>query len=342
MASLILIACLNGGRALAANSTPDPNRLVGCYISMGCWNLLQVNEQFSELSDSGVNFVIDYALQWPEGPADRDNFDAYMAIARREGISIGYSLFNALEGATPRTSSVQVARALAEVEALRNEEQIGAWYVHDEILPMLSGVDGTEKYSLSLGQMRDLYQSIRRIDPDRPQICVWNQLPDRHEMNRRFDSRNYPHGTPDYLQHDEQFEQSMRSMIRDCCDWVMVDCYPVGAHWLDDGHSIEAISYEVDALVRRANELRKPSQPLILVFQSFDWRMYGKGSNSASFPTLEQMRAMVQAGFNAGADNVLAYSWFDLVRKVDGRSPAGQQRCLADLKQILSELGSRH
>ena len=339
---LALAVLLAGSPRADASTGPDPERIVGCYISMGCWNLLQVNEQFTELADSGVNFVIDYALRWPQEPAMQDQFDAYLAIASREGISVAYCLFDALEGATPQNDSEQKRRLLSEVDALRGRPQITAWYVHDEVLPMLSGVDGTAKYSLSLGQMKDIYQSIRRVDSTRPQICVWNQLLDHAEMNRRFGRQHFPYGWSDWMNHEEQYERVLREMIRESCDWVMVDSYPVGAHWLEDGHSHPAIQREVGGLVSRAAQLKSPQQPLIYVFQSFDWKMYGKGSEHARFPSLEQMRCMIDSAYAAGADNVLAYSWFDLVRKLDGRSPAGQRTCHNDLKTLLRELAGRH
>lgn len=337
----LALVCLMAGLVPARATDLEPDELVGCYISMGYWNLPNANDQFTEMAASGVNFVIDYALIWPDDPALQVLFNDYLSLAGNHGISVAYCLFNALEGSSPRSSSVQIARALHQVEALRDRPEVVAWYVHDEILPMLSGVDGTEKYSLSLEQMEALYDRIHDLDPQRPQICVWNQLPDCSEMNRRFSRRYFPHGVPEWLEHDEQFELAMRKMVRNCSDWVMVDCYPVGAGWLADGHSIPTIKSEIDSLVRRACELKSAGQPLIFVYQSFDWRMYGKGAAETGFPSLEQMRAMLQAGFAAGADNAIAYSWFDLMRPVDGKRPPDQARCLADLKILLGELAAR-
>jgi hypothetical protein len=342
VALVLVLGCLLAGKAPAlAGGTLDPQEMVGCYISMGYWNLPAANEQFSEMAASGVNFVIDYALIWPDDPAQQDQFDAYLSMAGRHGVTVAYCLFNALEGASPHSAKKQIAEVLEQVEQLRDRPQLSAWYVHDEILPELSGVDGTEKYCLSLQQMEELYGLIRELDPQRPQLSVWNQLPDCMEMNRRFSEQHFPHGFPDWMGREEEFEDCMQRTLRRTCDWVMVDCYPVGAGWLEDGQSLPAITAEVDKLVRRAAALKSPEQPLIFVYQSFDWRMYGKGAAPTGFPSMEQLRAMLQAGFEAGADNVLAYSWFDLIRPIDGRQPHGQARCLADLKILLGELAGR-
>ncbi|MEZ5336995.1 MAG: hypothetical protein R3F46_01920 [bacterium] len=341
---LLLALCLGllrPGPAAAQQPGPDPERIVACYISMGCWDLALVEQQFSELSASGVDFVIDYALFWPEQPQERQAFDAYMASARRHGISIGYCLFSLLDGASPRANSRQIDTLLAQVEILRHESQIGAWYVHDEILPMLSGVDGTERYSLSLEQMRELYRRIHELDPGRPQLCVWNQLPDHAEMQRRFGRRYFPHGYPDWMNSADEFEAAMQSMLRDCCDWVLVDCYPYGAPWLPAQQSMQDLEAEVSRLVSRAADLRGEGQPLLFVYQSFDWRVYGRAENPAGFPGSARMRAMLAAAFAAGADNAVAYSWFDLVRPLEHVEQEEQLEALAELKLILRELQAR-
>ena len=136
---------------------------------------------------------------------------------------------------------------------------------------------------------------------------------------------NTPWGRPDWMGDPVLYEQTMRTMIQDTCDWVMIDSYPVAAPWR--GLDAEPCELAVSALTQRAVDLRDPSQPLLFVFQAFSWAQYGLVV-AAPFPTRAELDGMLCAAHTSGADWVVAYSWFDLAdndlpdRIVPGRDAA--------------------
>jgi hypothetical protein len=311
--------------------------LLGAYLSHGYWEADKMDAIFSELQSLGVNFVVDYALRWPSDAEWQDEFNSYLLSAQRHGIRLGYCLFPALAGATPEDAEAQFTKALDEVYLLRGNPAIAAWYVHDEVLPMVAGEGGTEHYTLSLKQMQDLYGKIHEADPGRPQINTWTQVPSRKQYNELFSANNLPFGREMWMDRDTAYEQTMQAMVRTTCDWVFVDEYPVGAPWVEPGTAPADV---VKATVSRLASLRTTTQPLYFVFQSFSHAQYGRGAaESAVFPTAEQMREMLFASRLHGAQGALAYSWFDLTRTdLPGRDVPGRAQCLADLRQVLLEM----
>jgi hypothetical protein len=244
-------------------------RVVGAYVSLGYWDLQQVDKTMDELAESGVNFVIDYALTPPEDESWLPALERYMLTAEDHGIRIGFPLYPLLNGHAPNASQAKLREVVRAVSELKQWRQIGAWYVHDEVLPSLQGVDGTMTYGISLEQMRELYRLIRMEDPSRPQINVWCSLPQFENFGNMFGPECTPCGRPGWMGDPVMYEQALRSMVQDTCDWVMVDSYPIGAPWRKDATTSPV--QDVSNLVARAASLKRPDQPLIFVFQSFSW-----------------------------------------------------------------------
>ena len=313
--------------------------LLGVYLSHGYWEADKIESIFTELESLGVNFVVDYALRWPTDAEWQDEFNAYLLSAQRHGIGLAYCIFPALAGATPDSADAQFEKAMDEVYLLRSNPAIRAWYVHDEVLPMLAGAGGTAHYSLSLKQMQDLYVEIHDADPGRPQINTWTQIPDRKLFNEMYSGEYLPYGREMWMDRDTAFEQTMQGMVRTTCDWVFVDDYPVGAPWTEPGSNPAS---EVKATVSRIAALRSTSQPLYFVFQSFAHAQYGRGTaDEAVFPSAGQMEEMLFAARLQGAQGALAYSWFDLTRTdLPGREVPGRLECLADVRSVLSQLSA--
>ncbi len=312
--------------------------LLGVYLSHGYWEADQMDAIFAELQALGVNFVVDYALRWPTDAAWQDEFNNYILAAQRHDIGIAYCLFPALAGSTPANADAQMNKALDEVFILRTNPAIKAWYVHDEVLPMLAGVGGTEQYSLSLKQMKDLYTKVHEADPGRPQINTWTQIPSRKQFNEMYSADNLPYGRDMWMDRDTAYEQTMQEMVRTTCDWVFVDDYPVGAPWVAPNAKPGNL---VKATVGRVAALRVATQPMYFVFQAFSHAQYGRGNpEEAIFPTPAQMDEMLFAARLEGAQGALAYSWFDLTRTdLPGRDIPGRTKCLADVRALLKHMG---
>jgi hypothetical protein len=301
---------------------------------------MEIEEIMTELEALGVNLVIDYALTPPEDSHWQWGFEAYLDSAQRHGIGVAFYLGALLDGVTPADSGAYLERVSAAVAALKHHPQITAWYVHDEVLPMVSNGMATVQYTVSLEQMRALYQAIRAEDPARPQLSVWSQLPTYPEFGVVFSDSDMPFGRPGWTAGPEAYEDAMRAMVQETCDWVLVDSYPVGAQWRDHDKFPE-LSF-VDSITRRADRLRAPHQPLYFVFQAFSWAQYGQaGWLDAPFPTFAEMRDMLSIAAQGGAQGAIAYSWFDLTKSIPGRDIPGREHCLGDLRRVLRLLSSR-
>jgi hypothetical protein len=310
--------------------------LLGVYLSHGYWEADKMDAIFAELQSLGVNMVVDYALRWPTDAQWQDDFNNYMLSAQRHNIGIAYCLFPALAGATPEKDEAQLNKALDEVYLLRTNPAIKAWYVHDEVLPMVAGEGGTEHYTVNLKQMQELYAKIHEADPARPQINTWTRIPTRKQFNEMYNANNMPFGREMWMDRDTAYEQTMQTMVRTTCDWVFVDEYPVGAPWAVGANPADTVGKTVG----RVATLRSTSQPLYFVFQSFAHAQYGRGApETAVFPSLEQMQAMLFASRLHGAQGAIAYSWFDLTRTdLPGRDVPGRTQCLANLRQVLVQM----
>jgi len=320
-----------------ATGTPD---IIGVYLSHGYWQPMEIEELMADLESLGVNTVIDYALTSPEDSHWQWGFESYLASAQRHGIGVVFYLGALLDGTTPVDSGGYLERVTSTVAALKHHPQITAWYVHDEVLPMVRDDLATVQYVVSLEQMRALYQAIHAEDPTRPQLNVWSQLPDYAQFGLIFNESHTPFGRPAWMADQDAFEAAMRAMMQDTCDWVLVDSYPFGAQWRD--HDKQPELAFVDDITARANSLRAPRQPLLLVFQSFSWAQYGQATwLDAPLPTYAEMRDTLHIAADNGASGAIAYSWFDLTRNIAGRDLPGRDRCLSDLRRVLKLLSSR-
>jgi hypothetical protein len=313
-------------------------RVVGAYVSLGYWDLSQVDPAMDELAASGVNLIIDYALTPPEDESWLPAMERYLLTAEDHGIKVAFPLFPLLEGHSPDSSQSKLREVVQVVSQLKQWPQIGAWYVHDEVLPSLQGVDGTMKYGISLEDMRELYRLIRMEDPTRPQINVWCSLPHFENFGNMFGPECTPCGRPGWMGDQVMYEQALQSMVQDTCDWVMVDSYPIGAPWRRDAETSPV--QDVSNLVARAAALKRPDQPLIFVFQSFSWAQYDKGHPSeAPFPSTAEMYSMLFSAWEAGARGAVAYSWFDLADDdLPGSRVKGRDQCLRSLKRMLENV----
>lgn len=317
-------------------NTPD---VVGVYLSLGYWQTREVDQVFPALAAQGVNLVIDYALELPENENWQDEFEHYLQTAEDNGIGVAFVLYPSLKGMTPLTANAYFAKVALIVRSLQGYSAIKAWYVHDEVLPWLTDKPDQQNYIITLNGMKDLYERIAEIDPQRPQLCVWNHLPTYEEFHNVYHSANTPHGMPEYFADPQRFEAAIAEVLRDTCDIVMIDSYPVGAPWREDELPPEQI---VEQVVARAAKLRAPDQPLYIVFQAFSWAQYnGERLQQSPFPTQTEMRSMLNAAHRAGASGAIAYSWFDLTEaSINGRDIPGRKEALSDLQAVLRELAT--
>jgi hypothetical protein len=81
----------------------------------------------------------------------------------------------------------------------------------------------TVQYTISLEQMEELYQAIRREDPTRPQLNVWSQLPTCSQFADMFSEENTPLGRPPWMDESGAYEGALG-----WCRFalVLVDGYP--------------------------------------------------------------------------------------------------------------------
>jgi len=313
--------------------------VIGAYLSLGYWHPLEVDRTFAELSECGVNLVIDYALSAPEDDGSNDDFEHYLNAAQAHGIGVAFSLKDLLVGATPDNASDYTERVLSVVRRLKDEPGITAWYVHDEILPSISGMDGTTQYSLTLEQMTRLYREIHAADPSRPQLCVWNYLPN-YETFKLVCMPHMTYGTPRWTRDAESYEAGLATLLQGACDWVLIDSYPVGAPWRETPE--QPCEDVVATMISRAASLKRADQPLCFVFQAMSWAQYlPEQAAGAPFPTADETARMLDAAHRAGAGGAIAYSWFDLTDAAPDKAIPGQGQALADLKSTLQGLAGQ-
>lgn len=304
---------------------------------MGYWNEERVDATFAELGSLGVNFVIDYALTSPENESWRDAFQHYMDAAQHNGIGVAFCLYPLLSGMSVREPGAHMDDVVDLVNELRAYPAIKAWYVHDEVLPSISGDAGTKLYNISLEQMRSLYLRIKRADPSRPQICVWNFLPPLETFDNVYKDSDMPGGRPAWMQRGDAFEHALGRMVQGSCDWVLVDNYPVGAPWRDAQSALPEV--DVAQVVTRAAALKRPQQQLLFVFQAFSWEQYNKDKAlGAPFPTTAEMQAMLSAAQLSGATGAIGYSWFDLADDIPDHYVAGKPEALERFRDVLRSL----
>lgn len=313
--------------------------VIGAYLSLGYWHPLDVDRTFAELSECGVNLVIDYALSAPEDDGWSAEFQHYLDSAREHGIGVAFSLKDMLVGARPDNASDYTQRVLLVVRRLKDQPGITAWYVHDEILPSVSGMDGTTQYCLTLEQMTSLYRRIHAADPSRPQLCVWNFLPD-YETFKLVCMPHMTYGTPRWTRDAESYEAGLATLLQGACDWVLIDSYPVGAPWRETPE--QPCEDVVATMISRAASLKRADQPLYFVFQAMSWAQYvPEQAAGAPFPTADETLRMLDAAHRGGASGAIAYSWFDLTDPAPDKAIPGQEQALADLKSTLHGLAAQ-
>jgi hypothetical protein len=312
--------------------------VVGAYISTGYWDMGEVEQTMATLGSLGVNFVIDYGLVAPDGEVWEDALVRYLDLAMYNGIGVAFPIYGALEGMRPDAPDGRISATVELVARLKQYRGITAWYVHDEVLPWVSGDGGTQHYSISLLQMQELYRAIRAEDPRRPQINVWHELPGRERFERIYGEEHLPFGRPLWLEDRLSYERAMRKLVQTTCDWVLVDMYPVGAPWLGEG---AVPAQAVADLVARAKDLKRSGQPLYFVFQAFSWAQYRpEDTPNATYPTATELNLMLAAAYENGATGAIAYSWFDLVDCPTERNAPGSKDALIRLKDTLSALSN--
>lgn len=324
------------GAALWAGGQGKP-AVIGAYISLGYWNAGDVEATFARLSALGVNLVIDYALTAPEDEGWEGAFQSYMDTAGAHGVGVAFCLFPLLDGMNPREPGERMQRVAQTVQRLKRYSGITAWYVHDEILPSIAGDAGTKHYTITLEQMQALYRSIHAADPARPQLCVWNFLPPHELFSQVYKDSATPYGRPSWMLREKSYERALERMVQTTCDWVLVDCYPVGAPWRDA--SSPPPERDVAVLVARTCRLKREDQPLLFVFQAFSWAQYEPGQCAGQpFPTLPEMAGMLGAAAQSGATGAVAYSWFDLAKDLPNHDVPGRAPALDNLAAVLGSL----
>jgi hypothetical protein len=344
VAGLAAIVCLASSAAVyprdrclrPAETGPE---VVGVYLSLGYWNQREIEQVFAELERCGVNLVIDYALQLPENESWNDEFAYYLQTAYEHNVGIAFVLYPLLDGMTPLNANSYYRTVAQAVDRLKCEPAITAWYVHDEVLPWITDAPEQDKYTITLNGMKQLYLSIKEADDSRPQLNVWNHLPSFESFHNVYKDGNAPHGMPEYFASAEKYEAALAGMLRETCDIVLIDLYPVDAPWREDDNPPE---YAVSEMLRRASALKSPQQPMYFVFQAFSWAQYNaERCRDCRFPTIDEMRAMLAAARECQAAGAIAYSWFDLAEDgIAGRDVPGRDHALRNLQLVLGGLAN--
>jgi hypothetical protein len=308
--------------------------VVGAYLSLGYWDEQAVDDTMAQLAKLKVNLVIDYALIPPEDEYWRPAFQHYLDAAQANKIGIAFYVEPALYGMAPDAPGEHMPSLVAQIDELKSQPAITAWYVHDEVLPDVQNDWGSGRYAMTLAQMQQLYLQIHAADPSRPQLNVWCYLPGFTQFQSQY-IQYAAWGQTAWMKDEAGYEQAMADMVQTTCDWVLVDDYPVGAPWGAGDAAAEA-----GALVQRAAELKAQEQPLVFVFQSFSWAQYDpENAADAAFPTRDEMEAMLCAAHLNGATGAVAYSWFDLTGSEPSQQVPGRDAALDDTMQVLTALG---
>lgn len=339
------------GKQVSATSTSKPT-MNGVYISEGIWstNLAEAERQLAALGAQGVNTVIDYQLQFPVDPTKvgpGTSWRRYMDAANAAKVKIAFPLTNYLVGLTPSdgTSNAKFTKIKEIITALRSESAIGYFYVHDEKLPSTNigtTIDLTKNYCISIEQMQALYNLIKATDAvsaggkGRQQMQVWVSLPNFSQYKARFTDAHRPFGNPAWLANETAYNGMMTKLVQQTTDIVMVDNYPFGNPGVPAGTPLD--EYPRIALTR-AKTLLKTGQPLVFVYQSFNWKVHNPtGAPNATYPSLANMKLMLKPAKELGCYGAIAYNWYDLDNPAEKRRLPGYEQCFADLKTLITGL----
>jgi hypothetical protein len=167
------------------------------------------------------------------------------------------------------------------VQAFKNHPAVYGWYISDERPEYPSD---TNKWMPSL---TNRYQLIKRIDPNHPTLIILGC----------YQGENVAAWPP-----------ALKQLNR-VTDGIGFDSYPV--------------PYSPTSIVQECSEKLRDVVPEAanrwFVIQGFSWASYpdvvadeGSDIRKARYPTLGELRTMIHGARNAGAENLLVYSYFDL------------------------------
>ncbi|HOF62287.1 MAG TPA: hypothetical protein PK251_16170 [Candidatus Latescibacteria bacterium] len=171
---------------------------------------------------------------------------------------------------------------------------------------------------------------------DHPAILAWyicDELPvalaDRLEARNRL-LREIDPDHPTWIVTDKP--QDVQPLLSGY-DVIGMDPYPVGNHGDADRTTIGIAS----DWVRRANESTFGFKPMWNVPQAFNWGQYRPEDKrpEVKMPTYEEMRSMAWQSIAAGANGLVFYSFFDLVKR---ENDAIHKRAWNDLLKIVREI----
>lgn len=143
----------------------EKNRLIvdgKPFFPLGLYLGPTEEEHLKRIADAGFNTILCYGYGVGSTP------EAYMERARKYGLKVIYSIKDFYEGTAyfPETGKSGLELAKEYVEKLREHPALLAWYINDE-LPI--------SY---IPKLTEMYELIKKLDPNHPQFQVLYQIPD--------------------------------------------------------------------------------------------------------------------------------------------------------------------
>jgi hypothetical protein len=120
------------------------------------------DEHLERISKAGFNTILCYGYGVGENP------EAYMERARKYGLKVIYSVKDFYEGTAyfPQLGKSGLELAKDYVLKFRDHPSLLAWYINDE-LPIAY-----------IPKLTEMYQLIKNLDPNHPQLQVLYEIPD--------------------------------------------------------------------------------------------------------------------------------------------------------------------
>lgn len=261
------------------------NRIIGIYESA---SPRQANSlaRLKEISEAGFNLVVNYSIL----DGSKQDITHYLDMAESLGVKVLFSIkdfydieandyINLSDFSEYGTNNDQIVAGI--VQTYKDHPALYGWYISDE---RPEAPSDSNKWMPAL---KDRYQLIKQKDPSHPTLIILGC----------YQGENVASWPP-----------ALTRLIQ-ATDAIGFDSYPVPYAPLS---IVQQCSQTISNAVTNSDNRW-------FVIQGFSWSSYpevvkqdGSDITKARYPTLNELKEMINSARNAGINNILVYSYFDL------------------------------